>query len=152
MVPESAPLQQSAIQEVFYFGFVASILYVGGTLPCGRFYYENVDGFFGNFFLRLSYEYIYLYMGLLAHLVDRLERALCLGATRQGTLANAQAATSAGAGEGEAELPPAEPSASLSAPRVEETSEGGLPAPQPTSETPRPEPEIEAPKSVVQPW
>ncbi len=56
--------------------FFSSILYVGGTLPCGRFYYENLDGFFGNAFLRLSYEYLYLYLGCVAHLVDRLERWL----------------------------------------------------------------------------
>lgn len=55
--------------------FFSSIVYVDGTLPCGRFYYENVDGFFGNAFLRLSYEYLYLYLGVLAHMVDRLERA-----------------------------------------------------------------------------
>jgi len=79
--PESAPLRQSPIQELLYFGLVGSMLYVGGTLPCGRFYYENVDGFFGNSFLRLSYEYVYLYLGLLAHVVDKAERAYCNGAS-----------------------------------------------------------------------
>ena len=71
---DAAPLRQSPVQEVLFVGLVASMLYVGGTLPAGRFYYENVDGFFGNAHLRLAYEYIYLYLGLLAHLVDRLER------------------------------------------------------------------------------
>jgi hypothetical protein len=79
-LPDSAPKRQSPTQELCYAGLVGSMLYVGGTLPCGRFYYENVDGFFGNSFLRLSYEYIYLYLGVLAHLVDRLERAYCGGA------------------------------------------------------------------------
>lgn len=64
-----------------YVSFFSSILYVGGTLPCGRFYYENIDGFFGNAFLRLSYEYLYLYLGLLAHVVDQLERRFLAGAT-----------------------------------------------------------------------
>jgi hypothetical protein len=73
-------MRQSWVQEVLYVGFFGSILYVGGTLPCGRFYYENIDGFFGNFFLRLSYEYIYLYLGLLAHLVEQLERRYAGGA------------------------------------------------------------------------
>jgi hypothetical protein len=73
-------MRQSWIQEVLYVGFFGSIIYVGGTLPCGRFYYENIDGFFGNFFLRLSYEYIYLYLGLLAHLVEQLERRYAGGA------------------------------------------------------------------------
>ncbi len=49
-------------------------------MPCGRFYYENVDGFFGNAFLRLSYEYLYLYLGLFAHLVEQLERRYAGGA------------------------------------------------------------------------
>ena len=60
--------------------FFGSIIYLGGTLPCGRFYYENVDGFFGNAFLRLSYEYVYLYLGVLAHAVERLERSYATGA------------------------------------------------------------------------
>jgi len=74
-------MRQSWVQEVLYVGFFGSILYVGGTLPCGRFYYENIDGFFGNAFLRLSYEYIYLYLGLLAHLVEQLERRYASGAS-----------------------------------------------------------------------
>lgn len=74
-------MRQSAVQECLYVGFFASILYVGGTLPCGRFYYENIDGFFGNAFLRLSYEYLYLYLGLLAHVIDQLERRFLAGAT-----------------------------------------------------------------------
>jgi len=73
---ESTPLRHSPLQETLFVGFVSSMLYVGGTLPCGRFYYENVDGFFGNSFLRLSYEYLYLHLGVGAHLVDRLERWL----------------------------------------------------------------------------
>jgi len=73
-------MRQSGVQEVLYVAFFSSILYVGGTLPCGRFYYENVDGFFGNTFLRLSYQYLYLYLGLLAHVVDQLERRYAAGA------------------------------------------------------------------------
>jgi len=68
------PMRQSPVQEVLYACFFGSLAYVGGTLPCGRFYYENVEGFFGNAFLRLSYEYIYLYLGFLAHAVEALER------------------------------------------------------------------------------
>ncbi len=71
---DTAPVRQSLLQEALYVSFFASILYVGGTLPCGRFYYENVEGFFGNSLLRLSYEYVYLYLGLLAHTADLLER------------------------------------------------------------------------------
>lgn len=68
--------RQSYVQEILYASLFSSFLYVGATLPCGRFYYENVDGFFGNSLLRLTYEYIYIYFGLLAHLVDLLERTL----------------------------------------------------------------------------
>jgi hypothetical protein len=77
--PEAAPVRQSLLQDGLFFTLIASIAYVGGTLPCGRFYYENVDGFFGNSFLRLSYEYVYLYLGFLAHVVDRVERVYALG-------------------------------------------------------------------------
>lgn len=55
-------------------GLFSSILYIGGTLPCGRFYYENIEGFFGNSFLRVSYEYVYIYLGFLAHVIDAFER------------------------------------------------------------------------------
>lgn len=80
---DAAPLRQSPVQELCYFGLVCSMFYVGGTLPCGRFYYENVDGFFGNSFLRLSYEYVYLYLGLIAHVADRLERLYCSAAAQR---------------------------------------------------------------------
>jgi len=72
-------MRHSGLQEVLYVCFFGSILYVGGTLPCGRFYYENIDGFFGNAFLRLSYEYLYLYLGCFAHVADQLERRYAAG-------------------------------------------------------------------------
>ena len=71
---ETIPTRQSPVQQALYVGFFGSLLYVGGTLPCGRFYYEGVEGFFGNSVLRLSYQYVYVYMGLLAHVSDTLER------------------------------------------------------------------------------
>lgn len=64
----------SLAQHGAFVAFVASMLYVGGTLPCGRFYYEAVEGFFGNSVLKLSYQYLYLYMGALVHLLDAGER------------------------------------------------------------------------------
>jgi len=67
-------MRDSRLQQCAYTIFVGSILYVGGTLPCGRFYYEAVEGFFGNIFLKLSYQYIFLYMGAIIHVVDLLER------------------------------------------------------------------------------
>jgi hypothetical protein len=71
---DQVPMRYSSLQQVAYILFIGSIVYVGGTLPCGRFYYEAVEGFFGNVFLKLSYQYIFLYMGFVVHIVDLLER------------------------------------------------------------------------------
>jgi len=95
VVAESTPTRQSWIQEILYACFFGSILYVGGTLPCGRFYYENMDGFFGNAFLRLSYEYLYLYLGLVAHLVEQLERRYAGGAANYRLIVENRRAASA---------------------------------------------------------
>lgn len=73
---DSLPIRHSFLQLAFFVALVASVLYVGGTLPAGRFYYEGVEGFFGNVVLKASYQYIYLYLGLILHLSDRLERQL----------------------------------------------------------------------------
>lgn len=50
------------------------MVYAGATLPCGRFYYDNTEGFLGNSFLRLSFQYVYLYLGVFAHAVEALEK------------------------------------------------------------------------------
>ena len=68
------PMRHSLLQQSFYICFIGSIVYVGGTLPCGRFYYEAVEGFFGNVFLKLSYQFIFLYMGFILHVVDLIEK------------------------------------------------------------------------------
>jgi len=69
-------MRHSRLQQTAYTIFVGSVLYVGGTLPCGRFYYESVEGFFGNIFLKMSYQYIYLYLGLIIHIIDMVEKGL----------------------------------------------------------------------------
>ncbi len=90
---EAAALTHSGVQELAYVSFVGSVLYVGGTLPCGRFYYESVDGFFGNSILRLSYEWVYLYLGCAAHVLERLERWFAtVPASATSVLAESQAA------------------------------------------------------------
>ena len=71
------PMRESLVQKSLFIFLVSSILYVGGTLPCGRFFYEGVEGFFGNTWLRISYQYVFMYLGLLLHLVDRSERWVC---------------------------------------------------------------------------
>lgn len=52
------------------------MFYVGGTLPCGRFYYEEVEGFFGNSVTRLAYEFIFAYLAALLHLGEKAEDIL----------------------------------------------------------------------------
>jgi ubiquinol-cytochrome c reductase cytochrome b/c1 subunit len=69
------PMRQSRLQQTAYIIFLGSMLYCGGTLPCGRFYYEAVEGFFGNIFLKLSYQYIYIYLGFIVHAIDVVERS-----------------------------------------------------------------------------
>jgi hypothetical protein len=64
----------SVPQHTGYVLFFASLLYVGATLPCGRFYYEGVEGFFGNSVLRASYQFLYIYMALFIPLSDSFER------------------------------------------------------------------------------
>ena len=47
-VAEPRALRYAPAQQAFFAAFIASLLYVGGTLPCGRFYYESFEGFTGN--------------------------------------------------------------------------------------------------------
>jgi len=75
---EGTALRYSPLQQALFFTFMCSLVYVDGSLPCGRFYYEAVEGFFGNTALRASYQYLYLYLGFLAHAADRAEVALRL--------------------------------------------------------------------------
>ena len=72
--PEAGPARHSYAQTAAFVAFVASLAYVGGTLPCGRFYYEGVEGFFGNTFLKAAYQYIFAYLALGAHAVEAAER------------------------------------------------------------------------------
>jgi len=81
---EGTALRYSPLQQALFFTFMCSLVYVDGSLPCGRFYYEAVEGFFGNTALRASYQYLYLYLGFLAHAADRAERWLCAFPRHQG--------------------------------------------------------------------
>jgi hypothetical protein len=67
-------MRHSKLQQTAYTLFIGSVLYVGGTLPCGRFYHEAVEGLSGNILSKLSYQYIFSYMGLIVHVIDLLER------------------------------------------------------------------------------
>jgi hypothetical protein len=77
IMPDFIPMRESLVQQSLFVCFIGSMLYVGGTLPCARFYYEGEEGFFGNSWLRVSYQYLYVYMAALMHWVDRLERWAC---------------------------------------------------------------------------
>jgi len=84
----------SLAQQGAFVVLAASVLYAGGTLPCGRFYYEAVEGFFGNSVLKLSYQYVYLYMGALVHALDALERwSNSLSANKRGLVGLAGSGT-----------------------------------------------------------
>jgi len=74
VLAEARALRYAPVQQFLFVAFIASLLYVGGTLPCGRFYYESFEGFIGNGWLRVSYQYLYVYLGYLAHVVERLDR------------------------------------------------------------------------------
>ena len=69
-------MRHPKLQQIAYTMFIGSVSYVGGTSPCGRFHYEAVEGFFGNIFLKLSHQYIFLYMGFIIHVIDILEKGL----------------------------------------------------------------------------
>jgi len=74
LIPDFIPMRESLLQQSFFIIFIMSILYVGGTLPCGRFYYDGADGASGNSFLRISYQYIYCYLAILIHILDKIEK------------------------------------------------------------------------------
>jgi len=67
-------MRESIAQKTAFVLFLASMFYIGGTLPCARFYYEGEEGFFGNAALRASYQFIYAYLTFILHWVDRAER------------------------------------------------------------------------------
>lgn len=72
----SVPVKNSKLQQVTFAIFILSICYVGGTLPCARFYYADDEGFFGNSLLRLSYQYLYIYLIFITHVVDKVEKRI----------------------------------------------------------------------------
>lgn len=76
ILPDHVPMRESKVQKTLFVLFLGSMFYVGGTLPCARFYYDGEEGFFGNIFLRVSYQYIYAYLAVVLHWVDRLERLI----------------------------------------------------------------------------
>lgn len=66
----------STMQYYSFVIFVGCIFYVSSVLPCGRFYYEEEQGFYGNTLVKVSYQYIYFYLFFFMHVVEKLENFL----------------------------------------------------------------------------
>jgi hypothetical protein len=75
-LPDSVPMRKSSTQQGAFIVFLGSMWYVCGTLPCARFYYEGDEGFFGNVFLRVSYQFLYAYLAIILHWLDKAERSV----------------------------------------------------------------------------
>lgn len=74
--PDLTHTRGSSLQGLLFALFVISVLYIGSVLPCARFFYDGGDGYFGSSLLRAAYEYVYMYLFVLVHVVDRAERFL----------------------------------------------------------------------------
>lgn len=53
--------------------FVSCCVYVNSVLPCGRFYYDVSQGFSGATTLKLSYQYIYMFLAFFHHNLEPLD-------------------------------------------------------------------------------
>jgi hypothetical protein len=50
-----------------------SIYTVASMLPCGRYYYEPEGGYVGNPWVKVSFQYLFLYLGWIVHNLDLVE-------------------------------------------------------------------------------
>jgi hypothetical protein len=50
-----------------------SIYTVASMLPCGRYYYEPEGGYVGNPWVKVSFQYLFLYLGWIIHNLDLVE-------------------------------------------------------------------------------
>lgn len=67
------PMQNSLVQTFLFIFFMMSIFIVASMLPCGRYYYEPEGGYVGNPWVKLSFQYIYLYLGWFLHHLDLID-------------------------------------------------------------------------------
>ena len=58
---------------IFYFIFMFTLLTTASVLPCGRYYYDPESGYVGNVFIKLSYQYVYLYLGWLVYNLEFID-------------------------------------------------------------------------------
>jgi hypothetical protein len=47
-----------------------SLYCTASMLPCGRYYYDPEGGYVGNPWVKLSYQFVYLYLGWIIHHLD----------------------------------------------------------------------------------
>jgi hypothetical protein len=47
-----------------------SLYCTASMLPCGRYYYDPEGGYVGNPWVKISYQFIYLYLGWFIHHLD----------------------------------------------------------------------------------
>jgi hypothetical protein len=72
--PEAIIPRDTLLEKALFAAFICCLVYVGGTLPCARFFYDSEEGFCGNWWLRLSYQYLYAYLCVLTHWCEQLTR------------------------------------------------------------------------------
>ena len=66
-------MQNTALQTFTFIFFMMSLYCVASMLPCGRYYYAPENGYVGNSWVKISYQYIYLYLGWLIHHLDLID-------------------------------------------------------------------------------
>jgi len=66
-------MQSSLLQTGAFALFMLSVYTVASMLPCGRYYYEPEGGYVGNPWVKVSFQYLYLYLGWLIHNLDLIE-------------------------------------------------------------------------------
>jgi hypothetical protein len=47
-----------------------SLYCTASMLPCGRYYYDPEGGYVGNPWVKISYQFVYLYLGWVIHHLD----------------------------------------------------------------------------------
>jgi hypothetical protein len=47
-----------------------SLYCTASMLPCGRYYYDPEGGYVGNPWVKISYQFVYLYLGWIIHHLD----------------------------------------------------------------------------------
>lgn len=66
-------MKDSSFQTFLFVCFFFALFTTASMLPCGRYYYDSEGGYFGNFWVKWNYQYIYLYLGNLLISADIIE-------------------------------------------------------------------------------